>query len=270
MSDNSSGGNTGAENTGNAGTESTGNAGTGNTGNQQTVLNYMLSNKVEAGLWLTRVFTVVCTVLFFFPIIGDNPYGFYQRVFISSAATSALRLHQRLPHIQFSRQFMGMLFAEDSCHYLIFSLIFMNSYPITMALIPVFLFALLHACSYTKNLLNVMGPQSMQIIRSLIDKLTQQQINILRFIACTEIFLMPAVFFMIFVGKCSIFLPAIYYRFLTLRYASRRNPYCRTLFSELRMTIEHFISRPQCPGFLRNALTKGIALISRLAPQVAH
>lgn len=64
-----------------------------------------------------------------------NPYGFYQRALISNAATSALRLHQRLPHFQFSREFFAMLFLEDSCHYLMFSLIFMNGYPITSILI---------------------------------------------------------------------------------------------------------------------------------------
>lgn len=34
-------------------------------------------------------------------------------------------------------------------------------------------------------------------------------------------------FFFCFRGKASFFLPFVYYRFLTLRYASRRNPYCR-------------------------------------------
>lgn len=63
-----------------------------------------------------------------------NPYGFYQRALISNAATSALRLHQRLPHFQLSREFFGLLFLEDSCHYLMFSLIFMNGYPITSIL----------------------------------------------------------------------------------------------------------------------------------------
>lgn len=104
--------------------------------------------------------------------------------------------------------------------------------------------------------LQVMGPDSLQFMRKLIDKLQLQQINILRFIACTEIFIMPAIIFMMFAwvyillsdlwvlslalicfmlynlafhfrGKCSFFLPFVYYKFLSLRYTSRRNPYCR-------------------------------------------
>ena len=79
----------------------------------------------------------------------------YQKVLLSNAATSALRLHQRLPNFQLSREFLGQMFLEDSAHYLFYSLIFVMSYPVSMALVPVFLFALLHAQNYTKSLLNV-------------------------------------------------------------------------------------------------------------------
>lgn len=162
-----------------------------------------------------------------------------------------------------------------------------------------------------------MGPNSLMFIRNLLDKLGSNQQNILKFIACNEIFLMPATVFMLFrynlftwiflwpvahnigilnqsehivlwfsflqlwyeqyfsfitstrfhhkwvmvcksswnltllnlissinvfvhfivleiphvfsfySGQGSLLLPFIYYRFLTLRYTSRRNPYCR-------------------------------------------
>lgn len=245
------------------------NTGSGQQAGSGSVLTFMMSKKIESALWATRIFTVVCTFLFFLPIIGGSPYGFYQRALISNAATSALRLHQRLPNFQLNRQFFGMLFAEDSCHYLIYSLVFMNSYPLTMSLIPIFLYALLHACNFTIQILNVMGPQSLQFVRNMITKLKTQETSILRFIACTEIFIFPAVFLMTFTGKCSIFLPVIFYRFLLLRYSSRRNPYCRTLFYELRLTVEYLCNKPQCPAVVRNIFTKAIAFISRLAPTVA-
>ena len=262
-----------SDNTG-GNTESTGSGNTESTGGQQpaaggSVLTFMLSKKVESGLWITRIFTVVCTFLFFFPIAGGGPYGFYQRALISNAATSALRLHQCLPHFQLNRQFLALLLAEDSCHYLMFSIMFMNSYPLTMSLIPVFLYAVLHACNFTIQILNIMGPTFMQFVRNMISKLQAQQVSVLRFIACTEIFIMPAVFLMTFTGKCSLFLPIIYYRFLLLRYSSRRNPYSRTLFHELRLTIEYLCNKPQCPAMIRNMFTKAIAVISRLAPTVA-
>jgi len=235
---------------------------------QSPVLAHMMQHKVETGLWLTRIFTVVCAVLFLLPIMGGNPYSWYQRAFCAAAASSALRLHQRIPQVQLNIAFLKSLLLEDSAHYLMYCIIFLNSQPITMALIPVFLFALLHACNFTKLILNLMGPSSMQFLRNGVAKLEAQQVNILRFIASTEIFLMPAVVIMIASGKASFFLPFLYYRFLTLRYSSRRNPYNRTLFAEFRAACEYLVSKPQCPAFLRNACFSGISFISRLAPQV--
>lgn len=232
------------------------------------MINHMSANKVEAALWLTRLFTIACTFNFFLPIFGSNPGSMYQKALLSNAATSALRLHQRLPNFQLNREFFGLLLLEDSAHYLFYSLIFVYSYPITMVLVPLFLFALLHASSYTKQVFNQIGPDSVQIIRNLITKLEAHGRNVLRFIACNEIFLMPAIIFMLFSGHSSLLLPFVYYRFLTLRYSSRRNPYCRQLFYELRVTVESLTSRAGCPAFLRNMSCKAIGLIARLAPAV--
>lgn len=46
--------------------------------------------------------------------------------------------------------------------------------------------------------LQSMGPNSLMFIRNLLDKLGSNQQNILKFIACNEIFLMPATVFMLF------------------------------------------------------------------------
>ncbi|KAK5896674.1 hypothetical protein CesoFtcFv8_009812 [Champsocephalus esox] len=228
---------------------------------------FLMSNKLETAMWLSRLFTVYCSVMFILPILG--PYAaanFYQRALLANALTSALRLHQRLPRFQLSRAFLAQALQEDSCHYLLYSLILVNSHPITMSIFPVFLFSVLHATTYTKKVLDSVGPSSLMFIRNLLDKLTSNQQNILKFIACNEIFLMPATAFLLFSGQGSLLLPFIYYRFLTLRYTSRRNPYCRTLFTELRILMEHFIMKPACPAFFRKACLSSIAFISRLAP----
>uniref|UniRef100_A0A3Q0SMB6 Transmembrane protein 33 n=1 Tax=Amphilophus citrinellus TaxID=61819 RepID=A0A3Q0SMB6_AMPCI len=219
---------------------------------------FLMSNKLETAMWLSRLFTVYFHC--------GNPSNSINRALLANALTSALRLHQRLPHFQLSRAFLAQALQEDSCHYLLYSLILVNSYPITMSIFPVFLFSLLHATTYTKKVLDTVGPNSMMFIRGLLDKLTSNQQNILKFIACNEIFLMPATVFMLFSGQGSLLLPFIYYRFLTLRYTSRRNPYCRTLFTELRILLEHFIMKPACPAFFRRMCLSSIAFISRLAP----
>lgn len=79
----------------------------------------------------------------------------FYKVLISNAATSALRLHQRLPAIQFTREFLSLLLLEDSCHYLFFSLIFLYVQPVILVLFPVILFAVLHSASYSLKMLDV-------------------------------------------------------------------------------------------------------------------
>ena len=76
---------------------------------------------------------------------------------MANGATSALRLHQRLPQVQFNRQFLGIFLLEDSAHYLFFTMIFLYGDPITLALAPVVLFSLLHSASYSLTLLDTLG-----------------------------------------------------------------------------------------------------------------
>ncbi|KAM9143695.1 transmembrane protein 33 isoform 1-T1 [Pangshura tecta] len=231
---------------------------------------FLMTNKLDTAMWLSRLFTVYCSALFVLPLLGlHEAASFYQRALLANALTSALRLHQRLPHFQLSRAFLAQALLEDSCHYLLYSLIFVNSYPVTMSIFPVLLFSLLHAATYTKKVIDARGLNSLPFLRSLLEKLNANQQNILKFIACNEIFLMPATVFMLLSGQGSLLQPFIYYRFLTLRYSSRRNPYCRTLFTELRIVVEHLIMKPSCPLFVRRLCLNGISFISRLAPTVA-
>ncbi|XP_053556850.1 transmembrane protein 33 [Bombina bombina] len=237
---------------------------------QGGAMQYLLANKLDTAMWLSRWFTVYCSALFILPILGlHEAANFYQRALLANALTSALRLHQRLPNFQLSRAFLTQALLEDSCHYLLYSLIFVNSYPVTMSIFPVLLFSLLHASTYTKKVLDAKGINSMPFIRSLLEKLNANQQNILKFIACNEIFLMPATVFMLLSGQGNLLQSFIYYRFLTLRYSSRRNPYCRTLFAELRIILEHLIMKPACPDFVRRICLNSIAFVSRLAPTVA-
>ena len=51
------------------------------------------------------------TVGYVLPLFG-NPYNSYYKALMASAATSPLRLHQRLPQVQFNRQFLGEWLPE--------------------------------------------------------------------------------------------------------------------------------------------------------------
>ena len=60
-----------------------------------------------------------------------HPFSLYQKALIANAASSALRLHQRLPRVQLSRDYFSRLLLEDSAHYLLYSVMFLYSTPMT-------------------------------------------------------------------------------------------------------------------------------------------
>ncbi|XP_054261717.1 Krueppel homolog 2 [Macrosteles quadrilineatus] len=226
---------------------------------------HTLAHKIDVALWTTRLLAVFFTFAYFIPIFG-NPYNAYYKVLMANAATSALRLHQRLPGVSFDREFLSRLLLEDSCHYLFYSLIFLYVAPVTFALLPVFLFSIIHFSSYSLTLLDLLGHNSWWGARLLISLVEFQSRNILRLIAFSEIFLMPYTVILIFMGRAGLLTPFVYYHFLTQRYNSQRNPYTRNMFHELRMTVEGLAQKPSTPGVLRNALLSLVAFTCRLAP----
>jgi len=226
---------------------------------------HVLAHKIDVLLWATRVATILFTVGYILPIFG-NPYNSYYKALMASAATSALRLHQRLPQVQFNREFLGLFLSEDAAHYLIFCVLFLYAAPITLVLVPVFLFALLHFASYTLTLLDTLGQNSWWGARMLISLVELQSRNILRLAAFQEVFLLPFTVMMIFAGKTNLVTPFLYYRFLSLRYQSRRNPYCRTICHELRMSLESLACSPKCPGWAKNIIYKAISVATSLGP----
>lgn len=229
------------------------------------LMHQVSTHKIETGLLFTRLATVIFSISYIFPIVG-NPYMSYYKALMANAATSALRLHQRMPRVQLSREFLAQVLLEDSAHYIFFSLIFLNSEPITASLIPVFLFAVLHAASYSLTLLDALGQNSWWGARMLISLVELQSKNILRTIALTEILMMPLIIVFVFTGRASLLAPFLYYRFIGLRYSSRRNPYTRAMFHELRTGLEESASKPSFPQGVRSLLYRAINFVSGLAP----
>uniref|UniRef100_A0A1B6DU58 Uncharacterized protein n=1 Tax=Clastoptera arizonana TaxID=38151 RepID=A0A1B6DU58_9HEMI len=219
----------------------------------------------DVALWVTRLFAIIFTFMYFIPIFV-NPYSAYYKVLIANAATSALRLHQRLPRVSFTKEFLISMLQEDSCHYLLYSLIFIYVSPVTFVLLPVFLFSLIHFSSYSLTLLDLLGHNSWWGARLLISLVELQSRNILRLIAFCEIFLMPFTVVMIFIGRAGLLTPFIYYHFLLQRYNSQRNPYTRLMFHELRLTLEALASKPSMPALVSRAIHSVIAFTNRMGP----
>jgi len=253
------------------------NPGTGSTSSEpqpvkgfSNLVRHIQNDKIGVGMWMTRLLTIIfATFGYILPIFGNflgNPSACYYKTMMAAAATSALRLHQRLPRIQLSREFAASMMTEDSAHYLLYSVIFIfASGPITMALLPALLFAVLHAGSYTLNLLDALGtPNSVWPMRMLISLVELQSRNILRMVAFTEIFLLPITVMNVFRGVTWLVGPLVYYRFLGLRYSSRRNPYTRTVFYMLRMSLEKTAEHPNMPNGVKVLIYKLISVVSSL------
>lgn len=227
-------------------------------------LNMLLERKTDAVLLLSRLATLFFTLMYFLPLFRGEGQVYYSKALLSAIVTSVLRLRQRLPAFQFSREFLFYLIREDSAHYLLYSFLFLSSVPMTIVLIPPTTYAILHSCSFISQLYG-----SYPIVQRICGKVIDHQINLLRFAALNEILLMPVLILSIFVVRSNFLLIFMYYRFLTLRYTSQRNPYTRTLFSELRQTADYLCSRPSCPPIITRLCGNTIAFIERLRPSPA-
>lgn len=230
----------------------------------RNIVEHIKENKIDVAMWTTRLLSIIFTIGYILPIFGTAQSSF-NKVLLANAATNALRLHQRLPRFALSKEFLARLFTEDSCHYLMFSLIFFNVQPTLFILVPIVLFAVLHAASYSLKIVDLIGQNAWWGARFLISLVEFQATNILKAVAFSEIFIMVMAIILTFMGKAGLMTPFVYYHFLQMRYNSRRNPYTRNAFAELRMVVESLASRS--PPMVSNILRAGIGFISRLSPQ---
>lgn len=234
-----------------------------------SISQYVSENPMDCCLFVTRLATLFFAVCYLLPFISPvSSDSAYYKAFAAAAATNALRMQQRVGSVSFSREFLARLLLEDSCHYLFYSILFLTSAPVTMTLLSITLFAALHAASQLVKLLTSIGHGGSSLAIRLASLSQQHTANCLGIIACGEIFLIPVLIAMLFVGKASIIVPFIYYRFLTLRYASRRNPNTRQAFAQMRYSLDQVAASTACPQIVRSLIYSSINLISRLAPAI--
>ncbi|CAK8684209.1 transmembrane protein 33-like [Clavelina lepadiformis] len=233
-----------------------------------SILNFMAAKKVGTAMWVMRWYTIFLSIQYMFFCSAFDMAQYFQRAMLANGIVCALRLHQRVPEFRFSRHHLALLLQEDSAHYLIYSLIFLASHPITIALMPVAVFALLHACSFTRQMLDMHGPNSYFMARKLINHVAKHQATLFRFIALNEVLVLPTICVMLIMGRAAIFAPFLYYKFVQYRYLSKRNPYSRIIFYELRLALEHMSRSPNCPAFLGSLVARVIIIVTKLAPSI--
>nr|AHY82416.1 transmembrane protein 33 [Schmidtea mediterranea] len=189
---------------------------------------------------------------------------------MASVGTSALRLFEAIQTenqpMGFNRATLTSLLSKDSCHYLIFSVMFLSASPVTISIIPILLFAVLHVSSFVTKFIQACNV-SIGFFKKLIDKVTSNQVFLLQVIAINEVMLMPIIIITVLTGGGNIFLPFVYYRFIFLRYSSARNPYSKMVFMHLRMSVDQLAANPKCPAMVGNLMLKMRDLVIRLCPQ---
>lgn len=232
-------------------------------GASTSFLQKITEQKSDFVLLLSRLATILFALLYFFQSFRstNDANVYYNKALLSSLVTSALRLRQRIPAFQMSREFFLHVIGEDSAHYLMYSLFFLSGSPMTIVLIPISTYAFLHSCAFLSQFVN-----DYPAIKQKLERVTANHAQIFRFVALNEIILMPLLILSIFVARSNLLLIFMYYRFLTLRYTSRRNPYTKILFTELRIAAEQFCSQPACPAFVARLCHSSIQFINRLAP----
>ncbi|EGT36794.1 hypothetical protein CAEBREN_14772 [Caenorhabditis brenneri] len=230
---------------------------------------YVAANTMECVLFVSRVLTVFFALNYMVPFIGvTSSQNAYYKIFAASAATFALRLHTRIQgHFALNAQFMQRLVIEDAFHYLVYSIVFLMASPVSMAALPVTVYAALHACTFITKMLRHTG-NCLPIVARMEQFISHQTPNALGIIACSEIFLVPLLVSLIFSGKGSLLLPFAYYRFLSLRYASRRNPSTRQAFAQMKGSLQNVAASGSCPAIVSSFIYRAIDFISARAPPV--
>jgi hypothetical protein len=223
--------------------------------------------KLDAASWFIRIYLVILSVqhiLLGGALPSIDPC--YKKALIANALVACVRLHQRIGgSFALSKEHFSRVALEDSAHYLLFSLVFlMQPGKITMALVPITIMAAVHAVKYGYKVLDTIGTNTG---RGLLNAIALKQQSLFRVVALTEIFLLPVLIIMVFLGRAQIFSPFLYYRYVKLRYYSQRNVYCKQVFYELRMTGDMYKNNPRTPAILKKAISSCQDICCKFAEQ---
>ena len=70
----------------------------------------------------------------------------------------------------------------------------------------------------------------------------------------------------VFSGRAGLLTPVVYYQFLQLRLASRRNPFTRNIFTEITDYFNQIGMKPSVPQFIRTAILALVDVMRKMTP----
>lgn len=235
----------------------------------RTLKDYLMSDWIAIILFLLRITTIASSLFYALGIFGTDATGSYEMAMFTSLLTFLIRLYQRKNESQvklLSKQMLSLMVVEDSAHYVMYSFFFLKQRPLSIYLFPVCLYAIMHLVTFTQGLVQFLPPTIQRVLISTNTKIAESQQGIKRAIACAEVLIMVVVILNALSGMMFIFAPLVHYHFLKLRYMSKRNPYVKVVFSDLRLGAEGLARHPSCPAILSTVISKVITIVSSLAP----
>lgn len=241
-------------------------------GDMFVMRNVMSRDPKSAVMFFARSFAAVNGLLYGITTLfaGSFAMSCFQRTLFAFGLASIIRLSQRLGPIQLTKMYFINVVLEDSAHYFLYSCNFYSHTATSLVAIVPTLYCTVQSSVY---LLNLLAECKTATFTPLIVQLTRVKANqqvILRLVATAEIFIMPLIIMQMFLGQCgSILTPLVYYQFLMLRFMSRRNPYVRNAFTELKLSITLLLDKPMCPVIVKTVVLKGMSLVEKLAPSTA-
>jgi len=147
-------------------------------------MSYIRSDVAATTLFSMRLVTAVCTILYVISTLGFLGHLLYQcylNAMLTSFFTFTIRLHQRKKQQEislFSRQMLDLMTTEDSGHYMLYSFFYYNQLPLTIYLIPPFLYAVLFSVNYTRGLLPFFPASVQRVLTDLNTRIATKQQDI--------------------------------------------------------------------------------------------
>jgi len=241
-------------------------------GDMLVMRNVLSRDPKSAVMFFARSFAAVNGLLYGITTLfaGSFAMSFFQRTLFAFGLASIIRLSQRLGPIQLTKMYFINVVLEDSAHYFLYSCNFYSHTSTTLIAIVPTLYCIVQSSVYLFNLITECKTATFTPLLAQLTRLKANQQVILRLVATAEIFIMPLIIMQMFAGQCgSILTPLVYYQFLMLRFMSRRNPYVRNAFTELKLSITLLLDKPMCPAIVKTLVLKGMSLVEKLAPSMA-
>lgn len=237
-----------------------------------TLISFLRQDPWSTAQFFMRSITIICSIGFFLTGFGISPelaYRLYLNVMMSSFFTFSIRLFVRMKESQvyvMSRAFLHLFANEDSGHYMLYTFFCYNLPPVTIFLIPVFLYAVLFTAKFLGKLMEFMPGFIQSSINIVLRGVANKQADIHRFIAYCEIFGLFIITLKVFMDGVFFLSPFLYYQFLKWRYMSRRNHSVKTVLSELKHSTQSLAYHQKCPATVSRLMLKLVDIISGLSP----